>query len=81
VLWIDGNRFEILGEREAQVMADGWFELDAILGPRLLVVRGLPEGWDVVDIRMAGTSVLASGIDVGPADTIDGVEVIVGPGR
>jgi hypothetical protein len=81
VLWIDGNGFEILGEREARVLADGSFELGAILGPRLLAVRGLPEGWDVVDIRMAGTSVLTSGIDVGPAGTIDGVEVIVGPGR
>ncbi|MGE0460630.1 MAG: hypothetical protein AB7Q16_04605 [Vicinamibacterales bacterium] len=80
VLWIDGNGFEILGEREVQVSVDGSFELSAVLGPRLLHVRGLPEGWDVVDIRMAGISVLTSGIDVGPAHTIDGVEVIVGPG-
>ncbi|MCC7034458.1 MAG: carboxypeptidase regulatory-like domain-containing protein [Acidobacteria bacterium] len=81
VLWIDGNGFEILGEREAQVLADGSFELDAILGPRRLHVRGLPDGWDVIDIRLAGKSVLASGIEVGPARIIDGVDVVVGQGR
>jgi len=81
VLWIGGNGFEIIGEREVQVSADGSFELSAVLGPRLLYVRGLPEGWDVADIRMAGASVRTSGIDVGTARAIDGVEVIVGPER
>ncbi|MGE0460642.1 MAG: carboxypeptidase regulatory-like domain-containing protein [Vicinamibacterales bacterium] len=81
VLWIDGSGFEIIGEHEAQVSADGSFELSAILGPRVLYVRGLPRGWDIVDIRVAGASVLTSGIDVGSARIIDGVEVIVGPGR
>lgn len=81
VLWTDGHGFEILGERDAQVMADGSFELSAILGPRRLYARGLPEGWAIIDVRMAGTSVLTSGIEIGTADAVDGVEVIVGPGR
>lgn len=77
VLWTDGEGFELIGEREAQVSADGSFELSGVLGPRRLYVRGLPSEWTVVDVRIAGTSALTSGIDVGPAQTVDGVEVIV----
>lgn len=78
VLWTGGEGFEIIGEREAEVSADGSFELGGILGPRRLSVRGVPSAWSVVDVRMAGTSVLDSGIDVGPAQMIDGVEVVIG---
>jgi len=78
VLWTDGEGFELIGEREAQVSADGSFELEGVVGPRRLYVRGMPSEWDVVDVRVAGTSVHTSHIDVGPAQTIDDVEVIVG---
>jgi hypothetical protein len=81
VLWIGGDGFEILGEREDRVSAGGTFELGGILGPRRLYVRGLLPGWEVMDIRVGGTSVLGSGLDVGSAQIVGGVEVVVGPGR
>lgn len=79
VLSAFGDGFEILGERDAPVAADGFFELTGVFGPRRFVVRGLPPAWEVLDIRVGGTSVLAAGITVGGGDVIDGVEVIVGP--
>jgi len=78
LLWIDGDGFEIVGEREAQVSADMSFELSGILGPRRLYVRGVPTGWSVLDVRINGTSVPEADIEVGPAQTVDGVEIIVG---
>lgn len=81
VLSAGGLEFEILGERQAEVQAGGTFELSGVLGQRHLVVHGAPQGWEVTDIRLARTSVMASGLDVRPASTLEGVDVILGPAR
>jgi len=81
VLSVGGEGIEILGEREVPVAPDGSFELAGVMGPRRLVVRGLPTGWDLLDVRLGAASVITAGVDVSSGAVIDDVELVIGPRR
>ena len=59
--------------------SDGAFRLDGVIGPQRLVVQPLPPTWGIVAVRRGGAVIAGGIVSVESAQTIDGVEVIVGP--
>ena len=60
-----------------QVKPDWTFELKGLAGRRALRVGGLPSGWMLKGIRVDGTDVTDSGLDVKPGQEISDLEVIL----
>ncbi|HEY5616983.1 MAG TPA: carboxypeptidase-like regulatory domain-containing protein [Vicinamibacterales bacterium] len=63
------------GTRPARVNADGTFTLTNLFGARAIRVSGVPEGWMLDAVRIAGVDVTDTLVEFGPNDTIADVEV------
>ncbi|MGV3518688.1 carboxypeptidase regulatory-like domain-containing protein [Luteitalea sp.] len=59
-----------------RMAADQTFEVSGLRGQQALSVQGLPEGWWVKDVRVAGESAL-DGFDFGQSRAFTGVEIVV----
>jgi hypothetical protein len=58
------------------IHSDGTFELRGVSGRRIVSVYGLPRGWALHSVRVAGRDVADEGIDVAGDDVTD-VEVVI----
>jgi hypothetical protein len=59
-----------------RMAADQTFEVSGLRGQQALSVQGLPEGWWVKDVRVAGESAL-DGFDFGQSRAFTGVEIVI----
>ena len=57
---------------------DGRFRIASARGVYTFALEGVPDGWRITRLRRAGRAVTA--VTVGPAETVTGVELEVGPG-
>ncbi len=57
---------------------DGRFRIASARGVYTFALEGAPDGWRITRLRRAGREV--SAVTVGPAETVTGVELEVGPG-
>lgn len=66
---------------DAAVAADGRFSVGSARGHYTIEITGLPGGWRVQRVRRQGRDVSGGRVSVGPAETVSGLELVVGPGR
>lgn len=59
-----------------RMSADQTFEVTGLRGEQAFTVQGLPEGWWVKDVKVAGESAL-DGFDFGQAKAFSGVEILL----
>jgi hypothetical protein len=64
----------------ARVAPDLTFEIAGVRGEQALSVQGLPEGWWLKDVRVAGQDAL-DGFDFGQGKAFSGVEIVISTRR
>lgn len=74
VLVDDGREIDYREPDSAEIAADGRFAIDGVFAERQLRVIGLPEGWRVQSIRVAGRDV-ADAISVPEGGAIEDIEI------
>lgn len=72
-----GDEFELIGERATAVSPDGSFDIPDVLGPRRLLVRGLPNGWTVRGMRRDKASYAQADVDVPPGQPVERIELLL----
>jgi hypothetical protein len=66
-----------LGGRPARVDADGTFTASGIFGTRLVRVNGLPQGWALDSVTVAGMDVTDTPFDFGVGQEIKNARIVV----
>lgn len=66
-----------VGGASGVVSAEGTFELSGLAGPRIFRVLNIPTGWILKAIRVSGTDVTDTGVDIRPSEPLTGVEVVL----
>jgi hypothetical protein len=61
----------------SSVTEDGTFEIKGISGPRLFRVSNVPAGWVLKAIRLNGSDITDTGIDIRPTEPVSGLEVVL----
>ena len=70
--WTDGTiALDPLVRDEAPVGADGSFSIDGLFGRRTFQIAGLPEGWQVSEVRQGPRDITSSGVDLAPGSAIE----------
>jgi protocatechuate 3,4-dioxygenase beta subunit len=73
----EDNPLAMLGRGSASVTAEGTFELKGVAGQRIFRVSNVPAGWVLKAVRLNGTDITDSGIDIRPTEPLNGVEVVL----
>lgn len=73
---LDGGPLGMPGG-SSSVTAEGTFELRGLAGPRIFRVANLPAGWVLKAVRLNGTDITDTGVDIRTGDPISGLEVIL----
>ena len=66
-----------LGGRPARVGADGMFTATGIFGTRLVRVNGLPQGWILDSVTVAGMDVTDTPFDFGTGEEVKNARIVV----
>ena len=72
--------FQPLGESDQiiDLAPDGWFEATNLIGEYELRVDA-PAQWTVTSVRRRGIRVARDRLTVGNGDTLDDIEIVIGP--
>ena len=65
------------GSRAGRVGPEGRFVVTNLFGTRVIRVNGIPQGWMLDTISLAGTDVTDRPVEFKPTQTIEGVEVVL----
>jgi len=60
------------------VAPDGSFRIDGVIGPQLIHVSPLPQGWSVRNVRRRGEALTNGLVSVGSGETVGDLEILVG---
>ncbi len=61
----------------SSVTAEGTFELQGVSGPRSFRISNAPAGWSLKAVRLNGTDITDTGIDIRPTQPVTGLEVVL----
>jgi protocatechuate 3,4-dioxygenase beta subunit len=61
----------------SSVTAEGTFEIKGVVGQRIFRVANVPSGWVLKAIRLNGSDIADSGVDVRGAEPLTGLEVVL----
>jgi protocatechuate 3,4-dioxygenase beta subunit len=61
----------------SSVAPEGTFEIKGLAGPRIFRVGNIPAGWVLKAIRVDGTDITDTGIDIRPNEPVTGIEVVL----
>ena len=61
----------------ASVTADGTFEIKGVVGRRIFRLANVPAGWVLKAVRLNGTDLTDTGIDIRPSEPVTGLEVVL----
>jgi hypothetical protein len=59
----------------SNVKENGAFEIDGLMGPRLLRPANLPKGWMLKSVRLNGEDVTDRGVEFKPGEDVTGIEI------
>jgi hypothetical protein len=65
------------GVSSAGAGSNGAFELKGLTGPRLFRVMNPPPGWKLKAVRLNGTDITDTGVDLKSDETVTGVEIVL----
>jgi hypothetical protein len=61
----------------SSVTPEGTFELKGLAGPRVFRVSNIPQGWVLKAVKLLGTDITDTGVDVRSTEPLSGIEVIL----
>jgi protocatechuate 3,4-dioxygenase beta subunit len=61
----------------SSVSEEGTFEIKGLAGQRIFRVSNIPAGWVLKSVRLSGTDITDTGIDIKPNDPVTGLEVVL----
>ena len=61
----------------SSVTDEGTFEIKGLAGQRIFRVSNIPAGWVLKEIRYNGADITDNGIDIRPAQPVEGLEVVL----
>jgi protocatechuate 3,4-dioxygenase beta subunit len=61
----------------SSVTSEGTFEIKGVAGQRILRVSNIPPGWVLKAVRLNGTDITDSGLDIRPTEPVTGLEVVL----
>lgn len=73
----DADEPVMLPGGSSSVTEEGTFEINGLAGQRLFRVSNVPAGWVLEAVRLNGTDITDSGIDMRPGQPVTGLEVVL----
>lgn len=70
------NPIGMLGS-SSSVTEEGTFEIRGLAGPRIFRAVNIPSGWVLKAVRLNGTDITDSGVDIRPTEALTGLEVVL----
>jgi protocatechuate 3,4-dioxygenase beta subunit len=63
---------------ELPVVEDDWtFQIDGLVGKRLIRLAGLPAGWSLKSVHFEGADITDTPIEFSGTETVEGIEVVI----